>query len=163
MTKTDHIAALLLDDVLTTVKVRFQSSGYDKIYTYKCLKTLAATLAVGDRVLVDSAYQGKDQISVAVVLSIDPEMDIDLELDADYKYLFAKVDESELSRLKEREVKIVEKINEGRKRAIREKMLQDIGVSRELLLELKPEPKVEICEPDFSNPALQALIREKNL
>ena len=56
-------------------------------------------------------------------------------------------------------------------------MLQDIGVSKELLLEvetqfpkfepsgrvMRNDPPVEICEPDFSNPALQALMREKGL
>lgn len=190
MTKTDHIAALLLDSVLTTIKVRFQSSAHGKQYTYKCLKTLAETLKVGDRVLVDTSASNVPNWAVGVceVLAIDPEMDINLEADFEYKYAFAKVDESELSRLKEREVRIVEKINAGRKAAIRQKMLEDSGVSFEVLLEVQseynlgklhdgymhgfktvladqsdPESRVVECPPDFSNPALQAIIKEKGL
>lgn len=180
MTKTDHIAALLLDSVLTTIKVRFQTSAQGKQYTYKCLKSLAETLKVGDRVLVDAVGLTGQQVGVVEVLAIDPEMDIDIEADYEYKYAFAKVDESELSRLKEREVRIVEKINAGRKAAIREKMLQDNGISLEILLEVQSEhnlgklhdgflpPEVksgtaEIYEPDFTNPALRALMKEKGL
>jgi hypothetical protein len=170
MTKTDHIAALLLDSVLTTIKVRFQSSAHGKQYTYKCLKTLAETLKVGDRVLVDTSASNVPNWAVGVceVLAIDPEMDINLEADFEYKYAFAKVDESELSRLKAREVAIVEKINRGRQESIKQKMLKELDLPMSLIesiaSDITPEDKagtVEICEPDFSNPALQALIKEK--
>jgi hypothetical protein len=175
MTKTDHIAALLLDSVLTTIKVKYQTGATDRTYTFKCLKTLAQTLSVGDRVLVDSAYNKPDHsIAVVIVTEIHPEMDIDLETDLEYKYCFAKVDESELSRLKAREVTIVEKINRGRQESIKQKMLQELDLPMSLIesiaSDITPEDKakdkagtVEICEPDFSNPALQALMREKGL
>lgn len=84
-----HNVAILLDDTITTIKVKFvgKHSPTESNYTFLCKKELANTLGKDDMVVVNTI----NGFAVVRVEEVHEEADIDLDSRYNYQWAFQKV------------------------------------------------------------------------
>ena len=121
-------AAIILDESLTTVKVRFD--GASQGYTFLCPKTIARYLKPDDAVL---AGKINGSIVVVWVMSVDEETEIQLDDPLTYCFVFQTVDRDYLEALKIRLNDEEKKLKDQQRQKLRDQ------VRNELILEYKSE------------------------
>lgn len=146
------VAAIVLDDHLTTIKVKFQDSKPQRdphsdsgVFTFLCPRNLAEGLAKGDKVLVERiSYDGNPRLSVVEVIEIHDHAQIDPDDGITYRYAFAKVPMIELEQLKTREDNLVKRIKQQRRDTWRKQLLQDVDAERLLSPPSTPPTPVDL-------------------
>lgn len=123
------VAAIVLDEHLTIIKVKFQNPRTQQTHetlTFLCERQLAAQLSEKSLVLVETKAQDTLRLSVAEVMEIHDHAQVDPDDGVKYRYAFALVDRSPLDTLKAREESLVKRIKAARRETWRKQLLGDI-------------------------------------
>ena len=131
MMNLTNVAALLRDDTTTVVVRHLNDTRVDGSaeYTYKALKSLAATLKIGDQVLVKNTKG----VSIAEVHVVHDEPQIDLESKGskaiNFRWAFQRVDAETAERLEEEDRQIVDRLKSRQVQNTRDQAMAMLGIT----------------------------------
>lgn len=123
-TKLNTLAAIVRDDV-AVVTAEGMASG--KNYVYLAPLHIAEQLEAGDTVLAE-----RDNAVGMMLLKVvgwSPDVGLDPDNDIHYRWVFAKVDRTELDTQLEIQEKIIERLRNRRQRSVREQALTALGIT----------------------------------
>lgn len=123
-TKLNTLAAIVRDDVVVVTAEGF-SSG--KRYVYLAPIHIAEQLQEHDVVLAER--DNAVGMMIIKVISWTPEVNLDPENGIHYRWIFGKVDRTELEKQLEIQEKIVERLRNRRQQSVREQALAALGIS----------------------------------
>lgn len=162
------IAAIMLDDNLVTVTGSFANyrNITRKVYTYKCLRSIAETLKKNDLIVVEkkgSKSEGEGAMfTVVFVVDVHDTLNVDPDDGIDYAYVISKIDTSLLYALQGAEDDMVAHIKRKRREAWKQQLVQSF-VTPELeeekkraaaTLEAFTPQSPTVCEPASTYRAL---------
>lgn len=117
-------AAALINDDVTTIQCSYTKDVINgRTYTFKCTRTLADQLHLGDYVIADSAKG----FGVLIVHEVHQQSQIDPEAEYEYKWVFQKMDKPCLDALQAQEDKLVDMLTHQRRENLKQQVLAKLG------------------------------------
>lgn len=122
--KLNTLAAIVRDDVAVVITAGI-ASGKD--YAYLAPLHIAEQLEAGDIVLVEN--DNSVGMMIRKVVSWTPDVNLDPDNEIHYRWLFSKVDRTELDTQLEIQEKIIERLRNRRQHSVREQALAALGIT----------------------------------